>query len=139
MVTTFDECSFEYFKISDEAGIFIGNTINFLIEDSKSKLLNKFLITFENEINKANFKKYFVAIKEMIFGKKFTESGRNLSLIISPDNINVVQKFLSYVYFLESKYSNEFIELKFSIALLNIGIQLYGKKLNLLIKKVLKI
>ena len=49
--------------------------------------------------------------------------------------MDVVIKFLSYVYFLESKSCNEFIELKFSIALLNIGIQLYGNKLNSLIKE----
>ena len=135
MVITFDECSTEYFKISDEAGIFIGNVINFIIEDDKRKLLKEFLDSFENEIKKAHFKKYFIAIKEMIFGKRFIESPQNLSFIISLDNIDVVQKFLSYVYFLESKSSNKFIELKFSIALLNIDIQLYGNKLNSLIKE----
>ena len=135
MAITFDECSTEYFKISNEAGIFIGNVINFIIEDDKRKQLKEFLDSFENEINKAHFKKYFIAIKEMIFGTKFTESPQNLSFIISLDNMDVVQKFLSYVYFLESKSSNEFIELKFSIALLNIGIQLYGNKLNSLIKE----
>jgi FtsZ-binding cell division protein ZapB len=135
MAIAFDECSTEYFKISNEAGIFIGNVINFIIEDDKRKQLKEFLDSFENEINKAHFKKYFIAIKEMIFGKKFTESPQKLSFIISLDNMDVVQKFLSYVYFLESKSSNEFIELKFSIALLNIGIQLYGNKLNSLIKE----
>ena len=135
MAIAFDECSTEYFKISDEAGIFIGNVINFIIEEDKRKQLKEYLDSFENEINKAHFKNYFIAIKEMIFGKKFIESPHNLSFIISLDNMEVVQKILLYVYFLESKSSNEFIELKFSIALLNIGIQLYGNKLNSLIKE----
>ena len=60
MAIAFDECSTEYFKISDEAGIFIGNVINFIIEDDKRKHLKEFLDSFENEINKAHFKKYFL-------------------------------------------------------------------------------
>ena len=75
----------------------------------------------KEKIENSHFPKYFIALKEMIFGVQIEENNNNLKLYLTQDNIDNVNIIVRNLLMMEEEHQKKLIELKFSTTLLNIA------------------
>ena len=125
----YDECSAEYFKISDDASYVVGIIIDNLdikINENNIKKMEELFNYFEKKIESSKFKEIFIALKQMVFGintEKFLDCK---SIDIKIQNIDIISGIISYSFMLESQNKLKNIENLFYCAMIYFALDFYG-------------
>ena len=125
----YDECSAEYFKISDDASYVVGIIIDNLdikINENNIKKMEELFNYFEKKIESSKFKEIFIALKQMVFGintEKFLDCK---SIDIKMQNIDIISGIISYSFMLESQNKLKNIENLFYCAMIYFALDFYG-------------